>query len=69
MKTLTKLIIIIVIIWAIVLPMRLTIKMLTAVIAVSLFAVCYIDYKNLTSRQQTQLLFTGLLFLMWSAII
>lgn len=47
---------------------RLVFKIMTAVIAVSLFYVVYKD-ETLTSRQQTKLLFTGLLFLMWSAII
>lgn len=43
--------------------MRLFMKLLTAVIAVSLFYICYKE-ETLTPRQQTQLLFTGLLFLM-----
>lgn len=47
---------------------RLFFKVLTAVIAVWLFYIVYKD-KTLTSRQQTKVLFTGLLFLIWSAII
>lgn len=43
-------------------------KVLTAIIAVSLFYVVYKD-KSLDARTQTKLLFVWLLFLMWSAIV
>jgi hypothetical protein len=47
---------------------RMFFKILTAVIAVSLFYIVYKD-ETLDWRTQTKLLFVGLLFLMWSAII
>lgn len=44
-----------------IIKMRLFMKILTLLIAVSLFYICYKD-RTLTPRQQTQLLFVGLFF-------